>query len=448
MKPTLDCIPPNNLEAEQSVLGSMMLTTEALHKGLSALSHGDFYRPVHEEVYDALSVMAARKEPVDVITLQEELRSRGKLEDSGGTEYLMALVNSVPTAANVEYYAKIVVDKAKRRAMISAGTEVIAAAYDEDTESPEDLLMQRAVGLSTRSTGRVRNAAELVNAGWERLEAYHRGERREGIPFGISNLDALTYGCCDGELVIIGGRPSQGKSILLAHLLLGAAKKGVVPLLFSQEMTADDLVERLFHMEARVDMNRSRMGRLDTEEADGEWGRLASAANDLLALRFLIDDMPCPITKLCARARAAKITDGVGIVLVDYLQLIECDIKHTNRDDEVEKVTKQLKQLAVELGIPVVVPSQLSRGIERRDDKVPVLADLRDGGNQEGHADKVILIDNPLPKEIARGDKLEARRAKLFVAKHRGGRTGMADVWFTPYWTRFDASTGGDDEAD
>ena len=441
----IERITPHNLEAEQATLGSMMLEAEALHKGMATLTRSDFYRPVHQEIFDAISTMCARKEPIDVITLQEELRSRGKLEDCGGTEYLMALVNSIPTAANIEHYAAIVLDKSKRRQIISGCTESVAAAYDEVLENPEDVMMRSAVAVSTRSGGRARNAADLINANWDRLEAYQRGERREGIPFGISPIDALTYGCCPGELVIIGGRPSQGKSILLAHLLIGAAKKGVTPLLFSQEMSSEDITERLVHMEARVDLNHSRSGRLNAED-EQEWSRLAAATNTLGGIKWVIDDMPCAITKLCARARAAKITDSIGIVLVDYLQLIECDLRHTNRDDEVGKVTRALKGLALELNVPVVVASQLSRGIERRDDKTPMLSDLRDGGNQEGHADKALLLDNPLPKDAMHDTKLKPRSADIYVAKHRGGRIGMVRTWFTPYFTRFDALTGGEDE--
>jgi replicative DNA helicase len=310
----------------------------------------------------------------------------------------------------------------------------VAAAYAEDETAPE-LMIQKAVEISGQAHGsRVRKSGDIINSVWTRFEDYKEGKRRMGIPFGIKELDAMTYGCCPGELILIGGRPSYGKSVLLAHVLLGAAKSGKTPLLFSNEMTSEDFGERLCNMEARVDANKSRGGKLDAEE----WDRLATAHAELSNMNFLIDDMPCPLTKLCARARSAAISDNIGIILIDYIQLIECDTKTTNRDGQIETVARTLKQLALELNIPVVTPSQFSRAVEKRDDKRPLLSDLRDGGNQEGHADKVLLLDNPLPKDHQIGEALEQRRCRVYVAKHRGGRIGEVPLWFTPYYTRFD----------
>lgn len=433
----LERIPPQNLEAEQCTLGSMMLEAVALHKSLEVLTAADFYRPTHQEIFDALSSLSESGEPVDLITLQEELRKRGRLEDCGGTEYLMALVNSIPTAANIEYYAAIVHDKSVRRRMIAACTESMGAAMDEEHENPADVMMQRAVELAGASHGsRARHSGEIMHSVWERFEGYREGRGGMGIRFGIGSVDRMLYGVGPGELTIIGGRPSQGKTVLLQHLLYEAAKAGKTPLLFTNEMTTEEVMERVVCMEARIDSNDARDNRLTSEE----WHRVADHHAELSNVNFIVDDMPCPLTRLCARARRAKINDDIGIVLIDYLQLIECDIRGENRDTQLSTVTRTLKNLAKELNVPVVVPSQLSRNIDRRDakERKPILSDLRDGGNQEGNADKVILIHNPLPDNYKPGDKLESRRCELIIAKHRGGRVGTVAAWFTPFWTRFD----------
>ena len=437
MLDVLERIPPQNLEAEQCTLGSMMLEAAALHKGLEMLVSADFYRPAHQEAFLALATLSARSEPVDLITLQEELRKRGKLESCGGTEYLMALVNSVPTSSNLEYYAAIVQDKAVRRRIIAACTESLGAAMDEEREDPADVMMQRAVELAGTSRGsRARHSPEIMNDVWERFEGYREGRGGMGIRFGIGTVDRMLYGVGPGELVIIGGRPSQGKTVLLQHLLNNAAKSGKTPLLFTNEMTTEEVMERVVCMEARIDSNDARDNKLTSDD----WNRVALEHANLSNVNFIVDDMPCPLTRLCARARRAKLSDDIGIILIDYLQLIECDIRGENRDTQLATVTRTLKNLAKELNIPVVVPSQLNRNIDRRDakERKPMLSDLREGGNQEGNADKVILIHNPLPDNYKPGDKLESRRCELIIAKHRGGRIGSIPAWFTPFWTRFD----------
>ncbi len=434
-------IPPQNLEAEQSCLGSMMLEQDALTKGVALLTATDFYRPAHQIVFSALVALLRNDLPCDLITTQEELRSRGKLEDCGGTEYLMALVESVPTAAHVEHYAKIVAKKAQLRRLIAAGTEIIASAQAEE-EDAADKFMRKAVELSSGQSRSMRQGTDVLTEVWKRFEGYREGKGGVGIPFGIHDLDQMTHGVRSGELVLIGGRPSQGKSVLLQHLLLSAAEKGCNPLLFTYEMTAEEMLERVACMEARIDSNDARFGRM----SDDDWYRLSEAYANLTNINFLVDDLPCPLTRLCARARSAAVTDKIGLILIDYLQLVECDAKAGNRDERLSIIGQTLKNLAKELAVPIVVPTQLSRAVEKRDkgEREPILSDLRDGGNQEGHADKVILIHNPLPTNYNTGDKLTGRGAKMIVAKNRGGRTGEVGVWFTPYWTRFDGYHGQD----
>ncbi len=435
----IGAVPPHSIEAEQSTLGSMMLENDALHKGASILTAGDFYRPVHQVIFDALLAQIDSKEPCDLITLQEELRKRGKLEDCGGTEYLMALVESVPTAAHIEHYAKIVAKKSTFRKLIAAGMAVVGSAQAENDDAVS-LMMNKAVEIGAHRGGRLRRSSEIMHTVFDRFTGYMDGRGAMGHRFGIWALDHMIYGMNPGELIIIGGRPSQGKSVLLQHALDQAAMSGKVPLLFTAEMTTEEVVERIVCMRARVDANTAKSGKMTGED----WDRIVKAHGELSNTNFLVDDMPCALTKLCARARSAVISDNVGIILIDYLQLIDCDIKTDNRDGQLSAVCWTLKNLAKELNVPVVVPSQLSRSIEKREDKTPLLSDLRDGGNQEGHADKVILIDNPLPKMWTPGDPLEARRARIVVAKNRGGKLGTIPVWFTPCWTRFDGEAPED----
>lgn len=430
-------VPPHNIEAEQSTLGSMMLEPEALHAAQTIVAEADFYRPTHQTIYDVLVTLAARDEPVDIITVTEELRRRGKLDDCGGVEYLMSLVNSVPTAANVEHYARIVEQKSVLRKLIAAGTQVQAAAYREQADAA-DVLMRSAIELCGTRHSRMRRAAEIVNESWDRFSGYQNGRGAMGLRFGIRSLDTMLHGVGPGELVVIGGRPSQGKTVLLCHLFEQAAIAGAVPLLFSAEMTTAEVMERIICMRAHVDSNDAR----DNKLTGDEWDRIAAEHARLADCQFLVDEFPGSLTQLCAKSRRAKLSDNVGIILIDYWQLIRCDVRAGNRDEQMGIIGEALKNLAKELGVPVVIASQLNRNIERRDDKMPQLADLRDGGNQEGHADKVVLIYNPLPADYRPGDKLEARRAKLIVAKYRGGRIGTLDVWFTPYWTRFDDCAG------
>lgn len=422
-----------SIEAEQSTLGSMMLETDALMAGIEILRADDFYRPVHQDIFSALEALSVRNEPADLITLQEELRKRGKLDDVGGTEYLMTLVDTVPTAWNIEYYARIVLDKSGRRQAISAATAVIAAANDPD-QNPGELLVEKSLALRDTGAARMKAMPEVVGAVWDRLVGYANDKPRRGISWGIERLDRLTYGVCPSEFVLIGGRPSEGKTVLLTQLAINAARQGVNVLLYSQEMTAEDIGERAVFMESGIDSQPVRNGVI----ADSQWEILAHIAGVMKNMPITINDLPATITSIVSSAKRAILRKKIGLILVDYLQIVKFTGRASNRNEEVEKIAGYLQDLAHTTGVPVVAATQVNRANLKREDKLPQLGDLRDGGNQEAQADKVILIHNPPPTEESEADEAQPqRKALLLVAKHRGGRTGRSTVWFNPGCTRF-----------
>lgn len=429
----LERVPPQNLDAEQATLGSMMIGPDAILAGIELLDSSDFYREAHEHVFTALKSLSERNERNDIITVQEELRKRGKFEECGGTEYLFTLVNKVPTAANIEHYAQIVKEKADRRRVISLCVQTISTAQNDENADPCNTLMQAALSLSTKQEKRLRPASEVTTEVWTRIEGYRSGKPKRGVPYGIYSLDALCYGASPGELTLIGGRPSHGKSVLLQMLAVSAGKEGMPCLLRSLEMTADDVIERAVFAESRVDGGEARQGRI----SDESWDRIAEASGRIHNMPIYSDDMPASITDIIAGTKRAVLRYGIKLLLVDYVQLIrpENTRRNSTRDEELTPILRGLKLLAKECQISVVAASQLNRAAEGRR---PTAADLREGGNQEAEADKVILLYNPPQREGLEGPDVR-RQALAIVAKHRGGRTGEAVLWFEPTFTRFES---------
>lgn len=277
---TTERVPPNSIDAEQSVLGSMMLEQDALLAGLELLTPADFYRPVHQDVFEALSAMAHTKVEVDIITLQEELRKRGKLEDCGGTEYLMALVNTVPTAAGIERYSRIVATKAEARRVIAACTEIIGLCYDPETEGASDIFVSRALATSTRKETEFRGIADVANDAWAEISKEGQGNPRQGIPYGVKDLSRITYGVEVGEseFTLIAGRPSSGKTLLLNEIAVNAAEREEAVIYFSQETSAKKLVRRMVFSKAGVDPHQFRQQRWASDDERSEaWDRVAKA---------------------------------------------------------------------------------------------------------------------------------------------------------------------------
>ncbi len=435
-------------------MGSMMLERTALEKGMEILSTEDFYRPAHQEVFDALISLAERDEPVDLITLQEELRKRGKLEDCGGTEYLMALVESVPTAAHIEHYAKIVEKKSILRKLISAGTQIIGLAQNEDEEvdAITDQAERLVFGVGQRRMGEYfRAITPLVNQTWEWIEhRYHNKGESSGVPTGFHKLDHMTSGLQPSDFIIIAARPSMGKTALALNMALNAAidaKETVA--IFSVEMSAEQLVQRMVCMLARANAHRLRTGYFQ----DSEWKLIAEASEKLYGTNMFIDDST-EITHLGMRAkcRRLKAEHGLGLVIVDYLQLMRSHRNIDNRVQEISEIARGLKSLARELKVPVIALSQLSRAVERREDKRPMLSDLRESGSIEAEADLVMMLYRPeyyQNKEISDTEEIRGtetsssanvnvEETEILIQKHRNGPTGIVKLGFVKDFASFE----------
>jgi len=450
----MERIPPQNLEAEQSTLGSMMLEGSALEKGIEILTPSDFYRPAHQEIFDALSSLAQRDEPVDIITIQEELRRRGKLDEVGGTDYLFALVESVPTAANVEHYSRIVENKSVLRKLISAGTEIIGLAslpdenVDELTDQAEAIIFkvaQRHMGSYFRAM------SGLVLEAWEWVEKrYHDKGVAAGVATGYTQLDNMTSGFQRSDLIIIAARPSMGKTALAVEIGVNAALfNNETIAIFSLEMSAEQLVQRMLCSRAKVNAHRLRTGYFQ----DAEWQRLADASSRLSDAPIYIDDSTeNTILTMRAKCRRLQSEHGLGMIIVDYLQLMRAHKKTENRQQEISEIARGLKSMARELKVPVIALSQLSREPEKRPDKRPMLSDLRESGSIEAEADLVALLFRPEyynVKEVADTQAISGadgssadvdqtfEETEIIIAKHRNGPTGSVKLGFIREYAAF-----------
>lgn len=413
-------IPPQNIEAERSTLGSMLLEREAVFKAQEILRAEDFYREAHRIIWNTVTALVDRGEPVDLVTVTEYLRSRGLLEQIGGTGYLTGLVNSVPTAANVEYYARIVEEKSILRSVIAAATEIVAAGFDEtrDALSVLDEAEQRifAIAQRRRSQGVVPLRSILIPA-FERIEKMHESKGGvTGVPTGFPDLDRLTAGLQPSDLIILAARPSIGKTTFALNIAQRASIDYKIPVVvFSLEMSKEQLALKLLCAEAGVDMQRLRSGRLHDED----WPRLSRALGVLSEANMFIDDTPnLTAMEVRTKARRIKAEHGLGLIVIDYLQLMQGRGRVENRQQEVSEISRSLKALARELSVPVLALSQLSRAVEQRTSKVPTLADLRESGSLEQDADIVAF----LYREDYYNPQTEMPNVtELIIAKHRNG---------------------------
>lgn len=380
----LDRVPPQSLEAEQSTLGSMMISRTAIEKAVEILTPDDFYRDAHRNIFEAISDLVRRDEPVDLLTVQEELRRRGQLEQVGGQPYLSALIDSVPTAAHCEFYARIVQEKAILRRLIEASGQIIAWAHEEEDEV--DAIVDQAERLifsvaQRQLTAYFRHLKPLLFDALERLDAVRQThDRITGIPTGLTELDDITSGLQPSDFVVVAGRPSMGKTALCLNIAVNAARARRLPVaIFSLEMSKEQLVQRMICSEARVDGIRLRTGYL-REGPDSDYVRVTRAVGMLGELPIFIDDSSdltaIEMRAKCRRLRAEQ--GGLGLVVIDYLQLVRGHGRAENRNQEISMIARSLKGLARELQVPVVALSQLSRAVERRDDKRPMLSDLRE----------------------------------------------------------------------
>lgn len=421
----LDRVPPQSLEAEQAVLGSMLIEREAIIRAAEILDPAAFYRDAHRMIFEAIMALADRSEAVDVVTVGEELRRRNQLDTVGGMAYLTTLANLVPTAANVEHYARIVANKAVLRRLIHTASEIARRAFEaqgeveEILDGAERLIFHIAQGYRYRGYVALK---DILMQTWDRLEQLHLNKGQiTGLPTGFPDLDRLTSGLHPSELFILAARPAQGKTAFSLNIACHVAVRKKKPVgIFSLEMSRELVALRMLCAESRVDGQRLRSGEL----SDEDWKKLIRAFGRLSESPVFIDDTPnIPLLELRGKARRMKAEHDISLLIVDYLQLIQGRGRTENRQQEISEISRSLKALARELQIPVIALSQLSRAVEQRQDKRPLLSDLRESGSLEQDADLVAFIyQNP--------ENGNENVVELILAKHRNGPTGSIRLCF------------------
>jgi len=433
----LEQIPPQNIEAEIAVLGSMLISEDAIAQTIETLAPNYFYKDVHRKIFETIVELYDSNSPVDLITLSEELKKKGILEEVGGPAYLALIANSVPSAANVQYYAKMVKEKYILRSLINVSTEIIKRCH-QSAEDVDELLDSAEKSIfeivSHRIEGRVIPIKELIKSSIATIDnLYQRKSQITGIPSGFIEFDSLTAGFQNSDLVIVAGRPSMGKSAFACSIAEHVALDEKLPVaIFSLEMSKENLVHRMLCSHARVNAHKVRSGFLSPED----WTRLTSAAGKLLEAPIFIDDTTgINVLELRAKARRLKAHHDIKLLIVDYLQLMRSLSRAENRQREISEISRSLKDLARELDIPVIAISQLSRATEQRENKRPQLSDLRESGAIEQDADVVILLfreEYYYPSEENKGI------AEVIIAKQRNGPVGVVKLAFIKEYTRFE----------
>jgi replicative DNA helicase len=441
-------VPPQSLEAEESVLGGIMLDNTALDRVVELVQPDDFYRGSHRKLFRAMLELSERSEPVDLITLSETLKARGELADIGGTSWLAEVAERVPTAANVVHYARIVRERSILRGLIEAATEIATRGYQASDDV--DVLLDRAeqliFGIQERKVKQAFARISDVLVGSIKMieRLYEQKQAVTGVPTGFSDLDSLTSGLQPSDLIIVAGRPSMGKTAFVLNLAEHAALRadtGVA--IFSLEMAKEQLAMRMLCSEARVDLARVRTGHL----SDREFPKLAMAAGRLADASIFIDDTPAlTVLELRAKARRLKRDPNakLGLVIVDYIQLMRSAEGKDNREQEISEISRSLKALAKELQVPVVALSQLNRQVESRNPPIPRLADLRESGAIEQDADVICFLYR---EEYYVEDTEKKGIAEVIVAKQRNGPIGNVELTFLKEFTRFEnREIGPEDE--
>jgi len=432
-------LPPQNLEAEVSVLGGILLENEALNQVLEILQTGDFYREAHRKIFSAMIQLYERNEPVDLITLAEVLKKKDELEAVGDLEYLNQLVNSVPTAANITYYAHIIKEKALLRKLIQRATEIINEGYGNAGDINE--FLDRAERLIFEiSEDRVRpsfySLKEILKTSFKTIEKlYEKKQIITGVPTGFTKLDELTSGLQPSDLIIVAGRPSMGKTTFALNIAQHAAiEAGITSAIFSLEMAKEQLALRMLCSEAKIDAHRLRGGFL----SENDWPKLTRAAGKLSEAPIFIDDTPAiSVLEMRAKARRLKAEHNLGLIVVDYLQLMRGRTDSETREQEISDISRSLKALAKELNIPVIALSQLNRRVEDRGDKRPQLADLRESGAIEQDADVIIFLYRDEVYNRSE-DNPNKGKAEIIIGKQRNGPTDKFELAFIDKYTCFE----------
>lgn len=426
--------PPQDLVAEQGVLGGMLLSKDAIADVIETLKERDFYRPAHELIYDAILDLYGRGEPADPVTVSAELTKRGDIARAGGAPYLHTLISSVPTAANAGYYARIVRDRAVLRRLVEAGTKIVQLGYSEEGEVDDVVDAAQAEIYQVtehRASEDYVQLSELLPATLDEIEAIQNGVAGEGVKSGFKDLDKLTNGFHPGNMIVLAARPAVGKSTLGLDIARHAAiHNGDAAVIFSLEMSRSEITMRMLSAEARVGLNNIRSGSL----SDDEWGRLAKRMGEISQAPLFIDDSPnLSLMEIRAKARRLKQRHNLKIIVIDYLQLMTSGKRVENRQQEVSEFSRNLKLLAKELEVPIIAISQLNRSPEQRADKKPMLSDLRESGSIEQDADVVILLH----RDDLYDNQNRSGEADLIVAKHRNGPTRTITVSAQLHFARF-----------
>ena len=430
-------IPPHDIEAEQAILGCMLTDRDSVINAIEVLKEDAFYREDNRAIYAAILSLYSKSEPIDIITVKAELVETGNFERIGGLEYLAGLPEKAPTTANVDKYIKIVDEKAMLRNLISSANELVALGYDEteEVDSIMDMAEKKIFDLSKKKNTKGYTAIKdvLVESFAKLEELYNQKGHLSGTSTGFLDLDYKTSGLHDSDLIIVAARPAMGKSAFAINIATNVAVqsgKGVA--IFNLEMSKDQVGNRILCSEAMVDSNKIRTGQIE----DDDWVKLASTVGKLSEAPIYIDDTAgISIMEIRAKCRKLKLERDIGLVVIDYLQLVQGSGKrNASREQEISEISRSLKILAKELNIPVIALSQLSRSVEKRDDKRPMLSDLRESGAIEQDADIVIFLYRD---DYYNEDSEKKNIAEVILAKHRGGSTGTVDLAWLPSYTKF-----------
>lgn len=436
---SLHKLPPQNLEAEQSVLGGILLDNPALNTVLEALTPADFYSDAHRKIFKAIIDLSERNEPCDLITLSNILKDQKRIDQVGGTAYLASLVDNVASSANISYYVKIIKEKSVLRRLIGSATEILNKSYDAGMDV-DDILDEAEHAIFEISENKIRPAfhpiREIIRESFKTIERlYDKKELITGVATGFERLDELTSGLQNSDLIIIAGRPSMGKTAFALNIAQYAALEAGVPVaIFSLEMAREQLATRMLSAEARVDSQRLRKGFL----GETDWPKLTTAAGRLSDAPIYIDDTPAiTVMEMKAKSRRLKADAGLGLVVLDYLQLMRGSSFKDSREQEISEISRSLKALAKELSLPVIALSQLNRKVEDRTNRRPQMADLRESGAIEQDADVIAFIYRDEVYNRS-DDNPEKGMAEIIIGKQRNGPTGIVKLAFQEKYTRFE----------
>jgi len=434
---SLERVPPQNIEAEMAVLGSMLIEEEAIAIAIEIIDATYFYKEAHRKIYQSVVSIFDSNKPVDLVTLIDDLKKKGELEEVGGPVYITSLTTVVPTAANIRHYAKIVKEKSLLRSLITTATQIVADGYE--SEEDVDKLVDKAERLIFEITSRKIDKdliplKEIIKDSIETIDIlYQRKANVTGVPTGFFEFDIMTAGLQSSDFIVIAGRPSMGKSALISSMAehIGVIEKIPVAI-FSLEMSKEQLVQRMLCSHARVDAHKVRTGFL----AQSDWPKLTAAAGKLSEAPIYIDDTPgITVLELRAKARRLKAQFDIQLIVLDYMQLMQGPAGSENRQQEISEISRSLKALARELKVPMIAVSQLSRAVETRSDRRPQLSDLRESGAIEQDADVVVLL---LREEYYNPTEENRGIADIILAKQRNGPVGTIKLAFVKEYTRFE----------